>query len=127
MESLPEELIANSERVVELLGHWPSFHDATLHEFCLTKNSSGTTDFKIGIEYPVVTKEVDEEGFFVVSRVIHVAFKAFDVKCEYVRMAMFPDMVFRLYFEEIDNHSSGSQIRFCIDSTTEGGLSFLFR
>ena len=71
----PSPIIQNSNKITDIFGYWPSFHDAEVHSFSL---SGGVADPCMpGCESPVLdlkihlwemTKEVDQEGWIVLAK-----------------------------------------------------------
>lgn len=71
----PSPIIKNSNKITEIFGCWPTFHDAEIHSLTL---SGGVVDpCEPGCESPMLdlkihlwemTKEVDEEGWIVFAK-----------------------------------------------------------
>jgi hypothetical protein len=55
MES-PAEVIANAERLTRIFGYWPSFHDAEVVEFNLSRGGKGAELDEFGC--PIVTAKL---------------------------------------------------------------------
>ncbi len=67
-----ESLITGSEKLAQIFGYWPSFHDAEVHELHFSRGNiqveSGIYDFPVltlRIHLWELTKQVDSAGFLV--------------------------------------------------------------
>jgi Immunity protein 50 len=71
----PSPIIKNSNKITDIFGYWPTFHDAEVHSLSL---SGGVVDPCVpGCESPMLdlkihlwemTKEVDKEGWIVLAK-----------------------------------------------------------
>jgi hypothetical protein len=71
----PSQVITNSHKLTDIFGYWPSFHDAEVHSLrlsvaegqpWLTDSESPVLDMHIHLFE--MTKEVDEEGYFILDK-----------------------------------------------------------
>lgn len=63
MDRSSPEVIANSRALVEVMGRWPSFHDAHLVEVVRTDD-----DLQVVVHVFEMTDEVDAAGYFVLTK-----------------------------------------------------------
>jgi hypothetical protein len=63
MDHSSPEVIANSQALVEVMGCWPSFHDAHLLEALRTND-----DLQVVVHVFEMTDEVDAAGYFVLTK-----------------------------------------------------------
>jgi hypothetical protein len=71
----PSEVIKNSNRITDIFGYWPTFHDAEIQSFCLSV--AGGQPWLADSDSPVLdlhvyvfemTKEVSADGYFVLAK-----------------------------------------------------------
>ena len=63
--------IRNEHLVTDVYGKWPSFHDSELHDVFLERTGStdvGGPDLRMRCHVFEVTKDVDEQGYFVLVK-----------------------------------------------------------
>ena len=65
----PLSLIAGHEKVIEVFGRWPSFHDGEIHRLALDstrrdKNGRRYASIELHIRGWNLTEQVSEEGFY---------------------------------------------------------------
>lgn len=65
--STPVDRITNSDAVVSVFGHWPSFHDAEVLGLELARQIDGPSGPSLVVQIHVfsMTNEVDDRGYFV--------------------------------------------------------------
>jgi hypothetical protein len=71
----PSSIIKNSNKISDIFGYWPTFHDAWIYSFCLSvaggkpwlpDSDSPVLDMKVHVFE--MTKEVNKEGYFVLDK-----------------------------------------------------------
>ncbi|HRI37919.1 MAG TPA: Imm50 family immunity protein [Nitrospira sp.] len=69
--------ILNHKAVIELFGHWPSFHDAIVSAYEAAK--PGTQSLGFTLHTWEMTDEVDEKGLYVLRNHMLVSFRFADI------------------------------------------------
>jgi hypothetical protein len=71
----PSPYIENSQAITEIFGHWPTFHDAWIHELKLSiadgepwVPGSVAPVLELRVHVFEMTKDVDEDGYFVLTK-----------------------------------------------------------
>lgn len=71
----PAAIVRDSNKITDVFGYWPTFHDAEIHSFCLTVadgqpwlTDSDSSVLDMHIHVFEMTKEVSAEGYFVLAK-----------------------------------------------------------
>lgn len=85
----PSALIKNSNKITDIFGYWPTFHDAWIQSIYLTVGSGENWEDGYGSEPPTLvmkahvyemTKEVSTEGYIVLAKHTFAELKFLDIK-----------------------------------------------
>jgi hypothetical protein len=111
--------ILNHKAVVDLYGHWPSFHDAEVPVYVAPTPESQTLGFTLHTWQ--MTDEIDAKGFFVLRKHALVSFR-FDGIYDLEMDAFASQNI--LFGMDLIPDSDGSSFRVVLDSVMDMSGSF---
>ena len=105
-QALTRELVTDSDKLVEVLGYWPSFHDAHVLEL---RRAQGTVTAWVHVFE--MTGEIDANGCFVLRRHVRVELAMRGVKADSLPPAYAGDVLARWSVERAEG-----LLRACFES-----------
>jgi hypothetical protein len=103
----PSGIIQNSNKITDVFGYWPTFHDAWIQSLCLTVGSGENWEDGYGSEPPTLvmklhvyemTKEVAAEGYIVLAKHTFAELKFLDIEKLELRNFSYQNSIYELAF-----------------------------
>lgn len=104
----PSSIIRNSNKITDIFGYWPTFHDAWIQSINLTVGSGENWEQGYGSEPPTLamkvhvyemTKEVTAEGYIVLAKHTFAELKFLDIEKLELRNFSYQNSIYELVFE----------------------------
>jgi hypothetical protein len=125
-------LIAGSDKLRNIFGRWPSFHDAEVHEILLDRGhvapTNGVYDFPrltAKIHLWLLTNEVNEKGYYVTTKHTLATIKFYDVDELKLEGFNHQNAIFGLGIEQ-KTRDQGPSPYFAVDFDPAFGISATF-
>ncbi|HWL53124.1 MAG TPA: Imm50 family immunity protein [Chthoniobacteraceae bacterium] len=91
------QFVKGSERLVEAMGGWPSFHDATVVDA-----SCAADTFSVKLHVFAMTDKVDPAGYYILERHHLVSFRFLGVRTNTLPADYSRDCLFNLTFRRLE-------------------------
>jgi hypothetical protein len=109
--------ISGFERVVEIYGCWPSFHDSPVLIF------TQTSEFiELQLEAWEMTSELDAHGYFVLTKKHEIGFRFSGISSTELDSFIPENILFEMAFSSVADYQSTGQFHVNLDSAMGGDL-----
>ena len=117
--------IKNKERLIDIFGRWPSFHDAEILSIYLDRNGEGGPFLDAKIHLFEMTKQVDDRGVFVLKHHTLVTFRFAQVMMGEVKWFNHQNVIAYMSIDEVESgQNDGCSFNVSIESSYGCEASF---